>query len=394
MRFMVEGMNVTIVFDQQQLDLSRSEEVILKTMNLTGLNQSFESTEDFSLRIERSIATDLGLQMTNLTHQDAVDAAKRYLSNSIAPVIKRQPMDPRRLDEIAMRIKQSHPSIALLEIRLDLEQTKDQQTTIERIRSGKLVAMTTEISGKFPSDPAHWKKTYTERKWNMIETNRARYLNRLNRVMDAGNTILPRQEWRYNIAAGKNFQRMLGKKYGFDMGLDDRILLMSLGQRRRNLDDKKMRQLASIFEIKIAEAISVNEEISQLKIRFNGVKINKSYTKIDISWLPTETNEKLPMCDSLKEASECLDRQRHELRHALMESTGVNCPELRFVPDRSELLLEASFYCYKSCFQMNKLFQAADYGMNYHSVSDTARILGNPIMNAEKLRPWKKASSE
>ncbi|EPB66951.1 hypothetical protein ANCCEY_13960 [Ancylostoma ceylanicum] len=54
-----------------------------------------------------------------------------------------------------------------------------------------------------------------------------------------GYCVLPRQEWRYDVAMGRNFQRIMGKRFGYDMGLEDRILLRSLGQRQRHLDQRK-----------------------------------------------------------------------------------------------------------------------------------------------------------
>lgn len=38
-------------------------------------------------------------------------------------------VDVRTLDETAMRIKQSYPSVALFDIRMDLERSRDQQVS-------------------------------------------------------------------------------------------------------------------------------------------------------------------------------------------------------------------------------------------------------------------------
>ncbi|KAK5966967.1 CUE domain-containing protein [Trichostrongylus colubriformis] len=144
-----------------------------------------EAVEEFSSRVEATIAQHLGLIVTNHTHLDAVEAAKRHLHSRVAPTpIRRRVVDTRMLDEIAMRIKQSHPSADLLDIRMDLERTKDQQATVDRIRSGEL-SSSPRIIGKAASDPSLWKKMYTERKWTMIEHNRQRYLERLNNLMSA-----------------------------------------------------------------------------------------------------------------------------------------------------------------------------------------------------------------
>ncbi|XGW16129.1 hypothetical protein V3C99_001515 [Haemonchus contortus] len=139
-----------------------------------------ETVERFSARVEAGIAEHLGIVVTNLTHMDAVEAAKRHLHSRAAPTpVRRRVVDTRMLDEIAMRIKQSHPSAHLLDIRMDLERTRDQQATIDRIRFGELRCFS-RIVGKVASDPSDWKRMYTERKWTMIEQNRQRYLERLN----------------------------------------------------------------------------------------------------------------------------------------------------------------------------------------------------------------------
>ncbi|VDP07275.1 unnamed protein product [Heligmosomoides polygyrus] len=84
-----------------------------------------ETAEDFALRVESDIAEQLGVNVTNLTHVDAVEAAKRHLHSRAAPV--RRVLDTKTLDDMTMRIKQSYPSVDLLDIRMDLERTKDQQ---------------------------------------------------------------------------------------------------------------------------------------------------------------------------------------------------------------------------------------------------------------------------
>ncbi|KIH59140.1 hypothetical protein ANCDUO_10641 [Ancylostoma duodenale] len=164
-----------------------------------------------------------------------------------------------------------------------------------------------------------------------------------------GYCVLPRQQWRYDVAMGRNFQRVMGKRFGYDMGLEDRILLRSLGQRQRHLDQKKVVQLSAILEGMINEAASANEEISRHAVQFTKVRRFQA----------------------------ALKSQRHNLRKTLSDSIGVNCPELQFEPDRSELMMQ----------EMDKLFRMADYGMDYRAVSQTGRVLGN----AESPKPekWK-----
>uniref|UniRef100_A0A158QN14 Ribosome-binding factor A n=1 Tax=Haemonchus placei TaxID=6290 RepID=A0A158QN14_HAEPC len=167
--------------------------------------------------------------------------------------------------------------------------------------------------------------------------------------------VLPRQSWRFDLAMKKNFQRTIGKRYGYDMGLEDRILLSSLGRRERRLDQKKMAQLSAILEAQISDAASANPEVS--------VTVNSSFTEVKVWWL----------CDDKIE--ECLERQRHSLRKAVADSIGVNCPTLQFLPDRSKLMEQ----------EMDRLFQMADYGMDYRAVSHTGRVLGGA---GEPKRRW------
>ncbi|VDL64262.1 unnamed protein product [Nippostrongylus brasiliensis] len=149
-----------------------------------------ETADEFALRVESSIAEHLGIVVTNLTHADAVEAAKRHIRSRAAPppvkvrflVFSRKVLDTRVLDDMAMRIKQSYPAVDLLDIRMDLERTKDQQVCLH--------STDCKISFIFnfqtASDPSLWKRVYAERKWTMIETNRQRYLGRLNNLAGAG----------------------------------------------------------------------------------------------------------------------------------------------------------------------------------------------------------------
>ncbi|KHJ82953.1 hypothetical protein OESDEN_17352, partial [Oesophagostomum dentatum] len=135
------------------------------------------------------------------------------------------------------------------------------------------------------------------------------------------------------------------------------ILLRSLGQRQRHLDQKKVVQLSAILEARIAEAASANEDIARLAVQFTKVKVNCSFTDVRVWWLCTGVND--------EEIEATLKNQRHNLRKTLSDSIGVNCPELLFVPDRSELMMQ----------EMEKLFRTADYGMDYRAVSHTGRVL-------------------
>ncbi|KJH49093.1 hypothetical protein DICVIV_04800 [Dictyocaulus viviparus] len=159
------------------------------------------------------------------------------------------------------------------------------------------------------------------------------FFNPVKRLIYLGNCILPRQAWRFDFAIKKNFQRLWGKK----LGLEDRILLKSLGQHHRHLDERKVIQLSKILQEKLVEAVSTSEELSLSAIEFT------------------------------KKLEQSLENQRHLLRRILSELIGTNCPELHFIADRSRLVEQ----------EMDRLFRIADYGMDYRALSHTGRVLGN-----------------
>ncbi|RCN30536.1 hypothetical protein ANCCAN_23690, partial [Ancylostoma caninum] len=134
---------------------------------------------------------------------------------------------------------------------------------------------------------------------------------------------------RYLDAVDKEPQQSLYNAY---CRLEDRILLRSLGQQQRHLDQKKVIQLSAILEGMINEAASANEEISRHAVQFTKVKVNRSFTDVRVWWLCTGVND--------EEIEAALKSQRHNLRKTLSDSIGVNCPELLFEPDRSELMMQ------------------------------------------------------
>uniref|UniRef100_A0A0K0DD42 Ribosome-binding factor A n=1 Tax=Angiostrongylus cantonensis TaxID=6313 RepID=A0A0K0DD42_ANGCA len=140
----------------------------------------------------------------------------------------------------------------------------------------------------------------------------------------------------------------MGKRVGWDLGLEDRILLRSVGQRQRHLDQKKINQLSNILQSKIIEAASTSEEIN-----LSSVKVNGSFTEVRVWWL----------CNGVNDEQVCFRNKRR----VLSELVGVNCPEIQFIPDRSQLIIQ----------EMDRIFRIADYGTDYRALSNTARVLGN-----------------
>ncbi|CAD6198165.1 unnamed protein product [Caenorhabditis auriculariae] len=196
-----------------------------------------------------------------------------------------------------------------------------------------------------------------------------------------GNAVLTRQEWRYTKAVGRHFQRTMGLKYGFDMGLDDRILLTSIAQRQRRLDDKKMRQLGSIMEGRIIDVMSMDETLAELAIQLTNVAVDRNFSHVNVSWLRRGQGD--------EEVQKTLDEERHQMRRRVGEMLGITCPEIRFIGENTKLMEE----------EMDRLFREADYGMDYRSLSKTGRVLGALSKTADKEvsapekppRPWLKA---
>ncbi|GMS89089.1 hypothetical protein PENTCL1PPCAC_11264, partial [Pristionchus entomophagus] len=154
-----------------------------------------ETVEEFALRVSKEVAHDLSITVTDYTSHDAVEAAKKHLAAREAAASKkpssRVHMSPSKLDAAAMAIKQAHPTVAVVDIRRDLEMTHDPNQTIDRIKTGilKSSVVTNKKTASPPSslaDPSEWRRLFNERKWSMIECNRAKYLDKAVKVHEAG----------------------------------------------------------------------------------------------------------------------------------------------------------------------------------------------------------------
>ncbi|CAO4374200.1 unnamed protein product [Caenorhabditis nigoni] len=181
-----------------------------------------------------------------------------------------------------------------------------------------------------------------------------------------GNAVLSKFEWRYDKAIGKTFQKTMGTRFGIDMGLEDRLLLVSLGTKQRRLDDKKVVQLSRILEERIGEVISTDDILGQLQLQITRVRVDRGFTQVSVYWMCRGEGD--------QEVVEILETSKHQIKRRVSESTGITCPELKFVGDKS-LLMEQ---------EMDKLFREADYGMDYRSLSKSASVLGNVKEEREK----------
>uniref|UniRef100_A0A1I8EU59 CUE domain-containing protein n=1 Tax=Wuchereria bancrofti TaxID=6293 RepID=A0A1I8EU59_WUCBA len=164
-------------------------------------NKPSETTEEFTKRVADIMAAKLGIAATSFTSQDAVEEAKRHLEGRQRSFLNiRLNNDSLRksrswqsvksiteyLDSLTMKIKQAFPAVPLLAIREDLEQTQDGNATCERITAGKIKLNPFGNDDLLPgTNPQQWSKVYSRRKWNLIETNRAKYLKRISEKLSA-----------------------------------------------------------------------------------------------------------------------------------------------------------------------------------------------------------------
>ncbi|EFP04786.1 hypothetical protein CRE_29950 [Caenorhabditis remanei] len=168
-------------------------------------------------------------------------------------------------------------------------------------------------------------------------------------------------------AIGKSFQKSMGTRYGIDMGLEDRLLLVSLGTKQRRLDEKKVIQLSRILEERVGEVIATDETLGQLQLQITRVRVDRGFTQVSVYWMCRGEGD--------LEVIDILDKTKNQIKRRISESIGITCPEMKFIGDKS-LLMEQ---------EMDKLFREADYGIDYRSLSRSASVLGNVKSEDEQV---------
>jgi len=157
-------------------------------------------------------------------------------------------------------------------------------------------------------------------------------------------------------------QKKMMQKFGLQTDIEDIMLLLSTGPNPniRRIDDRKRKQLVNLYTQNLSQLMSYEEELSEIII--NKVEVPQAFTELRIYWRCSGDVEK-------DQNTECtLMDFSNTLRRKLSESLyGSNVPRFNFIPDRSDFNLE----------EMNKLFEAADYGAQYRTVSKTGEILGS-----------------
>lgn len=194
---------------------------------------------------------------------------------------------------------------------------------------------------------------------------------------------MPGKVWRYDRSQGRTFNRAEGKRFGYDVGLEDRLILQSLASKDRRLDQKKMMQLANIYQARLADLVETNDTLAEYKLAFSGVKVNQSFSEITVSWVARGEGD--------DEIRSVLEVERHSIRRQLAEMLSTTVPEIKFKADMTQLKLD----------EMEALFKKADYGMDYRSISSTGRVMGRVEEKKEEkeekvkeIPEWKKRLEE
>ncbi|CAD5234834.1 unnamed protein product [Bursaphelenchus xylophilus] len=181
------------------------------------------------------------------------------------------------------------------------------------------------------------------------------------------------------VAIGRKFTRTMDHMFGVNTGIENmKIFLSAKSQGKiRHLDPKKMIQLSLLYEEKLAYIIADNDELAELKIQISGVKVPKAMAEIQVYWVCRGDETDVVIQEKLSELS-------FDLRRELtVQCYGTNVPPLRFVPDRSEVVRK----------EMDQLFEMADYGVQYRTLSQTAATLGSKkdtgqVKDLDKVPGW------
>uniref|UniRef100_A0AC35TLX8 PlsC domain-containing protein n=1 Tax=Rhabditophanes sp. KR3021 TaxID=114890 RepID=A0AC35TLX8_9BILA len=162
-----------------------------------------EKNTEFADRCSVVLSSFLGIKKTTLTSAEINEAVKRYLfenrkCNGKSPIVKsvKNNVTESQLNSYAFRIKQAHPKIHIATIKECLIETRDQEETIRCILNGSLndasdkaYAKHTELTTKLRIMPEDAKALFEERRWNMIEMNRKKYIEQSKQILTQSRQI-------------------------------------------------------------------------------------------------------------------------------------------------------------------------------------------------------------
>jgi ribosome-binding factor A len=166
----------------------------------------------------------------------------------------------------------------------------------------------------------------------------------------------------FEYDASKTFTRQMLIRYG-NNSIDDAILILNPGSKlkTRRLDEKKRKQLSLLYFENIVPIICEIPEAAEASVVITKLDTPNHLTEIRIWWKAYGDERDIKIKNVLESNSELV---RKRLSETMYHS---NVPPLKFIPDRSQIIIN----------EMNQLFEAADYGMQYRAVSRTAAVLGS-----------------
>ncbi|VIO92533.1 Uncharacterized protein BM_BM2375 [Brugia malayi] len=192
------------------------------------------------------------------------------------------------------------------------------------------------------------------------------YINHYNRQTGRGhaNDLMHRDLPRFIVANKKNFTRTIARLVGVDSGLEKALLMLDVGKKpkRRKLDEAKRNRLGRMFMEHLFQILCEHDRFCDIEgLELYKVDVGPTFKVMDVYWLAKgdksdEITEKV-----LKESENFVRKRLSELL------STHNVPRLTFVAERKHIVEQ----------EMNRLFEKADYGMQYRALSHTGAILGS-----------------
>jgi ribosome-binding factor A len=166
----------------------------------------------------------------------------------------------------------------------------------------------------------------------------------------------------FDYDTSKTFTRQMLVRYGQNT-VDDAILILNPGSKlkTRRLDEKKRKQLSLLYFENIAPIICEIPEAAEASVVITKLDTPNHLKEIKVFWKAYGDERDIKIKNVLESNSESI---RKRLSETMYHS---NVPPIKFIPDRSQIVIN----------EMNQLFEAADYGMQYRAVSHTAAVLGS-----------------
>uniref|UniRef100_A0A1I7VTW7 Ribosome-binding factor A n=1 Tax=Loa loa TaxID=7209 RepID=A0A1I7VTW7_LOALO len=169
---------------------------------------------------------------------------------------------------------------------------------------------------------------------------------------------------RFIIANKKNFTRTIARLVGVDSGLGKAMLMLDVGKKpkQRKLNEAKRNRLGRMFLEHVFQILCEHDRFCDIEgLELYKVDVGPTFKVMDVYWL-AKGDKSDEIIEKVLKGSEDFVRKR------LSELLGShNIPRLTFIAERKHLLEQ----------EMNRLFEKADYGMQYRALSHTGAVLGS-----------------